>query len=93
MIIDGNSGKQYIGSAYDNNESLWARWKSYVNTSHGNNQKLKEIYAERGQEYFEKFKFIILQIFPMKASKKEVIEAESRYKKRFLTREFGLNLN
>lgn len=24
MIIDGNTGKQYIGSAYEKNESLWS---------------------------------------------------------------------
>ena len=51
MIIDGNTGKQYIGSAYEENESLWSRWKSYANTCHGNNIKLMELYDKNGEEY------------------------------------------
>ncbi len=93
MIIDGNTGKLYIGSAYDKDETLWARWRTYANTCHGNNIKLKELFDEKGPSYFEKFKYIILQIFPRKTPNKEIIEAETRYKNRFLTKEFGLNLN
>ena len=93
MIIDGNTGKQYVGSAYEKKESLWARWSVYAETCHGNNQKLIELYNAKGAAYFNQFKFIILQIFPQKASDKEIVEAESRYKNRFLTREFGLNAN
>ncbi|MDC7280765.1 GIY-YIG nuclease family protein [Butyrivibrio fibrisolvens] len=93
MIIDGNTGKQYIGSAYENNESLWARWRTYSETYHGGNKKLRELYKKHGEEYFKQFKYIILHIFPMKVSDKEIIEAESRYKERFMTRQFGLNAN
>lgn len=93
MIIDGNTGKQYIGSAYENDESLWARWRTYSETCHGGNKMLRELYEQNGEEYFKQFKYIILHIFPMKASDKEVIEAESRYKERFMTRKFGLNAN
>ena len=93
MIIDGNTGKQYVGSAYDNNESLWARWRSYATTYHGNNQQLKELYKQYGNDYFLKFKYIILRVFPMSISNKEIIDAESWYKERFMTREFGLNSN
>lgn len=93
MIIDGNTGKLYVGSAYDKEETLWARWRTYANTYHGNNLILKELFNAYGPDYFEKFKFIILQIFPKKTSNKEIIEAESRYKNRFLTKECGLNRN
>ena len=93
MIIDGNTGKQYIGSAYEDNESLWARWRTYAETCHGGNKMLKELFEAGGEGYFKQFKYIILQIFPMKASDKEIIEAESRYKERFMTRKFGLNAN
>ena len=93
MIIDGNTGKQYIGSAYDNNESLWARWKSYAITYHGNNVQLKALVEENGEKYFHKFKYIILRVFPMSISNREIIDAESWYKDRFLTRSFGLNSN
>lgn len=93
MIIDGNTGKQYIGSAYEQSESLWARWKNYADTCHGGNLSLKGLYEENGEDYFKKFKYIILQIFPKAVSDKEIIRAESRFKDRFLTREFGLNNN
>ena len=93
MIIDGNTGKQYIGSAYEQTESLWTRWKTYANTYHGNNQRLIELYDINGPEYFNRFKYIILHIFPKKTPANEIIEVESKYKRRFMTREFGLNNN
>ena len=39
------------------------------------------------------FKYLILHILPKKTSMKEIIKVESRYKQRFMTREFGLNAN
>lgn len=95
MIIDGNTGKQYIGSAYSE-EGIWGRWASYSATYHGGNLELIKLYEEHEkdyEDYFKKFKYIILQILPMRMSDKEVIEMESKYKKRFLTREFGMNAN
>lgn len=92
MIIDGNTGRLYIGSAYGT-EGIWGRWSSYVNTCHGGNTELKELYNQNGESYFLKFKYIILHVLPMKSADKEVIELESKYKNRFLTREFGWNNN
>lgn len=92
MIIDGNNGKLYIGSAYGE-EGIWGRWTTYTLTCHGNNYELEKLYDQYGEEYFYKFKYIILQILPMRMSDKEVIEIEAKYKNRFLTREFGLNAN
>lgn len=92
MIIDGNTGKQYIGSAYSD-EGIWGRWKTYAETYHGGNLELIKLYKNENEKYFYKFKYIILQILPMRMSDKEVIEMESKYKNRFLTREFGLNAN
>ena len=92
MIIDGNTGKLYIGSAYGS-DGIWGRWSSYAATCHGGNYELQKLYDENGEEYFYKFKYIILQILPMRMSDKEVIEMESKYKNRYLTREFGLNDN
>ncbi len=93
MIIDGNTGRQYVGSAYGEKEGLWARWSTYAYTYHGNNLQLKQLYEENGGKYFDKFKYVILKIFPMGISDVEVIDSESRYKERFMTREFGLNSN
>ena len=92
MIVDGNTGRLYVGSAYGE-EGIWGRWKSYVNTFNGDNSRLKELYKKNGEKYFHKFKYLILQILATKISDKEVIEIEAKYKKRFLTREFGLNAN
>lgn len=92
MIIDGNTGKLYVGSAYGT-DGIWGRWASYVETCHGGNYELKKLYDENGEEYFNKFKYLILQILPVKTSDQEVLNIETKYKKRFLTREFGLNMN
>ena len=92
MIIDGNSGKLYVGSAYGK-DGIWGRWYSYASTCHGGNYELQKLFDQNGEEYFDKFKYIVLQILPMRMSDKEVIEMESKYKKRYMTREFGLNDN
>jgi hypothetical protein len=92
MIIDGNSGKLYVGSAYGP-EGIWGRWSTYATTYHGGNEELIKLFNENGEEYFYRFKYLVLQVLPMNLSDKEVIEKESYFKKRFLTREFGLNNN
>ena len=92
MIIDGNTGKQYIGSA-SGREGIYGRWNDYANNYHGNNKELRELFDVNGPEYFEKFKYIILQILPLKISTKEIEKIETRYKNRYLTRLCGLNDN
>ena len=92
MIINGNNGKLYVGSAYGD-EGIWGRWRAYADTCHGENIELKALFSEYGEEYFQKFKYIILQILPMKLSDKEILGIEAEYKDRFLTREFGMNAN
>ncbi|WP_051233880.1 GIY-YIG nuclease family protein [Butyrivibrio sp. NC3005] len=92
MIIDGNTGKQYVGSAYGT-EGIWGRWNTYALTCHGDDEELLKLYEANGEKYFDKYKFIILQILPMKISNKDVIDRETAYKKRFLTKDFGLNNN
>lgn len=92
MVIDGNTGKQYIGSAYGP-EGIWGRWNSYAVTYHGNNTEFKKLYETEGEKYFKKFKYIILQTLPRRMSDTEIIGIEAMYKNRFLTKEFGLNDN
>ena len=65
----------------------------YDYTESDNNQQLMNLYEEHGEKYFTKFKYIILRIFPMSMTDMEVINAESQFKERFMTREFGLNSN
>lgn len=92
MIIDGNTGKLYVGSA-SGNDGIWGRWSDYASTYHGKNEELIKLFNDNKEEYFKKFKYIILQILPTKTSKKEIDKIESKYKERFLTRIFGLNNN
>ncbi len=92
MIIDGNTGLQYVGSAYGE-EGIWGRWNTYAATCHGNDEELVKLYEANGEKYFDKYKFIILQILPMKIPDRDVIDRETAYKKRFLTKDFGLNNN
>lgn len=92
MIVDGNTGQLYVGSAYGP-DGIWGRWNSYACTYHGGNIKLIKLFEKNGEQYFQKFKYLILQIFPIKSSDKEIIKIEEKYKKRFLTKEFGLNGN
>lgn len=92
MIVDGNTGKLYVGSAYGS-DGIWGRWTSYANTLHGGNLELKKLYDEYGEKYFDAFKYIILHILPMKISDKEIIDIETKYKNRYLTKEFGWNDN
>lgn len=92
MIIDGNTGKQYVGSA-SGKEGLYGRWNDYANTYHGNNEELVELFKKNGPEYFNKFRYIILQILPLKISTKEIEKIETKYKNRYLTKICGLNRN
>lgn len=68
-------------------------WKSYAETYHGGNDELVELYNANGSEYFLEFKFILLQLLPLKMSEKEIVHIETKYKDKYLTKKFGLNRN
>jgi len=91
LIVDETDGKQYVGSAYGSG-GLFARWKCYVETKHGDNVEIKELICDTPERY-ENFQFSILQIMPKNLSPEEVIELENLYKNKLLTRDFGLNKN
>lgn len=92
MIIDGNTGKQYIGSAYDG-EAIYSRWADYASTYHGGNSELIKLFEQHGEEYFKQFRYFILRILPKKTPADDIIAVENYYKERYLTRKFGLNDN
>ena len=49
LIVDTETGKQYVGSAYGT-DGLLGRWNCYVSTYHGNNKEMKKMicaYPER----------------------------------------------
>ncbi len=91
LITDKTNGKQYIGSAYGQG-GLLSRWNCYVDTKHGNNKEMQELICDYPERYKD-FQFSILQILPKTITDEEVIKLESLYKKKLLTKEFGMNEN
>lgn len=91
LIVDRESGKQYVGSAYGG-DGLWGRWRTYVMTHHGGNKQMKELMCNYPERYHN-FQFSILQILPKTITDEEVIHVESLYKKKLLSIPFGMNDN
>ena len=95
LQTDKKTGKQYVGSAYGR-DKLWGRWKQYVETYHGGNKSLKELYEKEGSQYFEdNFTYSLLEVVPnsRKDMSNLVIERESWWKIALQSREFGYNNN
>lgn len=91
LIVDRETGKQYVGSAYGK-EGLLGRWACYVNSLHGNNKLMKELICTYPERYHH-FQFSILQILPKTVTDDEVIQTESLFKKELLSIAFGMNDN
>ena len=92
LIVDTNTGKQYVGSAYGD-ECIWQRWTHYAKDGHGGNAELKELLKIHGQDYKYNFKYSILEVCNMNLGNEYIINRESHWKEVLLTRQFGLNLN
>lgn len=109
LIHDNNTGKNYVGSAYNENGGFLGRWKNYANNpTGGNNEEGNKMLVEllnknmhgnntklNGDEYARKF-FIysILEVLPL-GNTKQILDAEKRWKKHLGTRDraHGLNAN
>lgn len=91
LIVDTETGKQYVGSAYGN-DGLWGRWSCYVDTLHGNNKQMKDLICNYPERYHS-FQFSVLQILPKTMTAEEVVAVEARYKKKLLSIPFGMNEN
>jgi len=91
LILDKETGKQYIGSAYGEN-GIWGRWVNYIKTGSGGNKYLIEL-LKNNEKYKYNFQFTILQTLPINLKADEVIEYEELYKEKFGSRAFGLNRN
>ena len=91
LIVDTETGQQYIGSAYGK-DGLLGRWTDYIRTHHGNNKKIKEIICNYPDRYHA-FQFSILQILPKNLSDEEVINIERLWKDKLLCIKFGMNKN
>ncbi len=91
LIVDRKNGKQYVGSAYGK-DGLLGRWSIYAATGHGNNKLMKEVVCTH-QDRYKEFQFSILQILPKNLTDDEIINIETLYKKKLLSKEFGMNDN
>ena len=91
LILDRESGKQYIGSAYGQN-GVWQRWESYVIDPTGGNSELINLKQER-PDFYNQLSFALLEALPSNYSKEEVIAVEQLCKEKFGTRVHGLNAN
>ena len=92
LITDTKTGKHYIGSASGEKGGILGRWSEYARTKHGGNKRLKELIAA-DPDYCNNFQYSILEVFPIKRDKHEVLEYEQLYKKKLCSIQFGLNDN
>lgn len=82
LLVCKETGKQYVGSA-KGEESLWGRFSDYARTGHGGNIELKH----RGKKQYQ---FTILEVVNSEVGIEAVEEA---WKKKLMSRQFGLNQN
>ena len=93
LISDRSSGKQYVGSA-SGALGIWGRWQTYIDTFHGTNEDLVELFNDKSESYFRKnFVFSILEVIPLSRSQDEVLQKEDLWKRKLFTRVHGYNRN
>jgi hypothetical protein len=85
VLVDKDTGHQYIGSA-KGEESLLARFMAYAATGHGGNVELRRRKAAR-------YQVGVLEIVNLALPDRRIEEIEAWWKRKLLTREFGLNRN
>lgn len=91
LILDTQTGNQYVGSAYGD-DGLLGRWRSYAHTVHGGNKKMRALLEQR-PDLAEHLQFAILQTLPVTLTAGEVIDHEIRHKTKLGSRAHGLNSN
>ena len=91
-ITDTKTGKHYVGSASGLEGGIWGRWSEYARTKHGGNKRLVELIAA-DPDYCYNFQYSILEVFPIKRDRQEILEYEQLYKRKLYSIPFGLNDN
>lgn len=92
LIADTSNGMLYVGSAYGDG-GIWDRWENYAKKGHGENKDLVELLKTKSEDHASNFRFSILEICDLLASKDEVLARECHWKRVLLSREFGYNKN
>jgi hypothetical protein len=90
LITDTLTGQLYVGSASGEQGGIWGRWSDYAHSKHGGNKYLKEL-IDADPDYCKHFQYSILEVMPKKRDRHEVIAREELYKKKLLTKKFGMN--
>lgn len=85
VLVDKETGEQYVGSA-KGEDSLLARFMAYAQTGHGGNIELRR---RKGAHY----QVGVLEVVNMALPDRRIEEIEASWKRKLLTREFGLNRN
>jgi hypothetical protein len=92
LIMDASTGKPYVGSAYGIG-GIWQRWCSYADTGHGGNAELLALLQVKGSEYADHFRYSVLEIADLLATKNQVLKREGHWKDVLMSRTFGYNSN
>jgi hypothetical protein len=82
LLTCNETGKQYVGSA-KGDESLWGRFIEYAKTGHGGNVELKR----RGRAQYQ------VTVLEVVNSDTGIERVEEAWKKKLMSRKFGLNRN
>jgi hypothetical protein len=83
LLVCKETGKQYVGSA-KGDESLWGRFCEYKKTGHGGNVELKRLGLKNLQA-------TVLEV--VNSDTQEIEQIEVAWKKKLMSRQFGLNKN
>ena len=105
VIFDKKTGKKYVGSAYGE-DRIWGRWCCYVDSLHGGNKKLKELFSndqdmlgisqeENPIDYARKnFRLTLIEWWPYEINETFIRGRENYWKEALLSKgEFGYNSN
>jgi len=77
--------KHYVGLAAGSG-GFWSRWEDYLASGHGGNQRMQEVPADD-------YQVTILEVAASSANGEELASMESKWKRKLMSREFGLNAN
>lgn len=92
-LTDTSNGKLYIGSA-TGTDGVAQRWGNYLSSKHGGNVKLRRLYDENGDSYFERyFTFTLLEYYGLSYNPEKVKEREQYWKRCFDSIKNGYNDN
>lgn len=94
LITDAGSdeGHLYVGAA-SGEDGVWGRWSDYVaHPYHGGNEGLARRLENESTNHHN-WRFSLLEVMSTTTRSKEVLAAESRWKRRLGSRTYGLNQN